>query len=51
MAMDLALSLTLIFQASLHKGDVTNDWKKAQAVPIHKKGDRSFHQVIIDLYL
>ena len=41
MAMDLAPSLTLIFQASLHKGDVPDDWKKAQVVPIHKNGDRS----------
>jgi len=41
MAMDLAPSLTLIFQASLHRGDVPDDWKKVQVVPIHKKGDRS----------
>jgi len=43
MAMDLAPSLTLIFQASLHRGDVPDDWKKAQVAPIHKKlgGDLS----------
>ena len=42
MATDLAPSLTLIFQASLRKGDVPDDWKKAQVVRIHKNGDRSF---------
>ena len=41
MATDLAPSLTFIFQVSLHKGDVPDDWKKAQVVPIHKNGNRS----------
>ena len=41
MAMDLAPSLTLIFQASLHRGDVPDDWKKAQGVSIYKNGDHS----------
>jgi len=41
MAMDVTPSLTLIFQASLHRGDVPDDWKKAQVVPIYKNGDHS----------
>ena len=40
MGTNLAPSLT-IFQVSLHKGDVPDDWKKAQVVPINKNGDRS----------
>ena len=41
MAMDLAPSLTLIFQASLHKGDILDDRGKVKVVLIHKKGDHS----------
>ena len=40
-AEDIATSLTLIFQASLHQGKVPSDWKKADIFPIHKKADKS----------
>ena len=40
MAMNLAPSLTLIIPASLHRGDVPDDWEKAQVVLIYKNSDR-----------
>jgi len=40
-AMELALCLTLLYQASLKQGIVSLDWKKAFVVPIYKKGDCS----------
>ena len=36
----IAHPLTLIFQNSLVVGIFTNDWKKADIVPIHKKNDK-----------
>ena len=36
----IAHPLTLIFQNSLVAGIFTNDWKKANIVPIHKKNDK-----------
>ena len=33
--------LTLFFQASLDQGTVPKDWKQANIVPLHKKGDKS----------
>jgi len=33
--------LQLIFQASLTQGSVPSDWKKANIVPVFKKGDRA----------
>ena len=39
-AVDLALSLTLVYQASVKQGRVTNDWKKTKVVLIYKKGGR-----------
>ena len=36
----IAHSLTLIFQNSIVAGIFTNDWKKANIVPIHKKNDK-----------
>ena len=40
-AIDLAPSLTLVYQASVKQGRVPNDWKKAKVVPVYKKGGRS----------
>ena len=40
-AEELAPVLTLIFQLSLDKGTVPDDGKKANVVPVFKKGDRS----------
>ena len=37
----MAPLLTLIFQASIQQGTVPDEWKKANVVPIHKKGSRS----------
>ena len=41
MASVLALSLTLIFKASLAQGILPDDWKKAFVIPVYKTGDRS----------
>ena len=32
--------LKLIFQACLESGKFPNEWKKANVVPVHKKGDK-----------
>ena len=40
-AVELAPSLTLLYQASINQGRVPNEWKKAQVVPVYKKGGRS----------
>ena len=37
----MAPLLTLIFQASIQQGTVPDEWKKANVVPIDKKGSRS----------
>ena len=34
-------ALTLIFQASLEQGQISNEWKTANVAPIFKKGDKS----------
>ena len=39
-AYELALSLTGIFNLSLSTGQLPNDWKMANVVPIHKAGER-----------
>lgn len=38
---ELTPALTLIFQASLHQGQVPTIWKDAFITPLFKKGDRS----------
>jgi len=38
---ELAPVLTMIFQASLHQSHIPTDWKTANIVPVHKKGNRS----------
>ena len=38
---ELAKPLTAIFRASMETGEVPEDWKKANVVPIHKKGPKS----------
>ena len=40
-AVEIAPAVTLLFQASVSQGKVPNQWKKAQIVPIFKKGSRS----------
>ncbi|MCG8035359.1 MAG: hypothetical protein JAZ03_24705 [Candidatus Thiodiazotropha taylori] len=38
---EITPALTLIFRASLHQGEVPQDWRQAYVTPIFKKGDRS----------
>ena len=40
-APELAKVFTLLFQASLDQGVVPPDWKRANIVPVFKKGDKS----------
>ena len=40
-AKELAPVLALLFQSSLDKGTVHDDWKRVNVVPVFKKGDRS----------
>ena len=40
-AEEISPALTLIFQASLHQGDIPEDWRQAYVTPIFKEGDRS----------
>ena len=40
-AVQIAPALSLIFQASIDQGILPSDWKEANVVPIHKKGNRS----------
>ena len=41
MASFLAPSLTILFKASFTQGILPDDWKKANVIPVYKKGDRS----------
>ena len=38
---EIALFLSVLFQKSLHSGQVPHDWTKACVTPIFKKGDKS----------
>jgi hypothetical protein len=40
LSQDLSFLLTLIFKASLHQGEIPEQWKKACVTPLFKKGDR-----------
>jgi hypothetical protein len=40
-AKHIAPMLQLFFQASLDQGTLPNEWKKANVVPIFKKGEKS----------
>ena len=40
-AEQIAPAVTLLFQASINQGRVPTQWKKAQIVPLFKKGSRS----------
>ena len=40
-AVEIAPAVTLLFQASLDQGKVPSQWKKANIVPLFKKGSRS----------
>ena len=40
LATPLAPIFTILFQASLNQGTVPHDWKKANVVPIYKKGSK-----------
>jgi len=37
----IAPSLTLVYQASLHKGELPTDWKRAYVTPVYKKDLRT----------
>ena len=39
-ARELAPSLTYLFNISLSTGELPDDWKKANVVPVHKSGER-----------
>ena len=41
MASPITPALTLIYQASLEKGQISDEWKTANVAPIFKKGDKS----------
>ena len=34
--------IDLIFQGKIKQGKFPTDWKKANVVPVHKKGDKQF---------
>jgi len=38
---EIAPILTLIFNSLLHQGEPSSNWKNANIVPMHKKGDKS----------
>ena len=38
---ELSIPLSIIFSRSLNEADIPTDWKKANIVPIFKKGDKS----------
>ena len=40
MADVLAAPLTALFQNSLDKSEVPDDWRKARVTPLYKKGDK-----------
>ena len=40
-SVSIAPSLTLIYQASLHQGELPSDWKMTYVTPVYKKGSRT----------
>ena len=38
-AAQVAFPLALIFNISLNEGNIPDDWKRANVVPVHKSGD------------
>ena len=40
LSLEITPVLTMLFQASINQGIIPEDWKKAEVVPIFKKGER-----------
>ena len=46
----LAPALSLLYQVSLDQGQLPDDWKKANIIPVFKKGNRSYPSNYIDQF-
>ena len=51
LATAVAPILTVIFNKSLHSGEVPEDWRKANVAPIFKKGERCNAETIVPFHL